>query len=613
MHNIYLFQPQYSVNFKGTTSYWLPYSLGCLWAYASQFSDITDNFDLKELIFRRESPDEVVDRMENPDVCGFSCYVWNEQWCLATAKLIKKTWPKCQIIFGGPSAHGGMLKHDYIDTIIGGEGESVFVDVLRHYLAGKPPEAIWDKQRIEVLDHIPSPFLTGVFDNIIKNNPGVAWNMVLETNRGCPYACTFCDWGSLTLSKIKKFPLHKVEAELEWAAKNNVGYIFFGDANFGIFKERDLEIARMIEKASQIPGSAVSGISLQYAKNSTLVVYEIAKIMEKIKVSKGITISMQSMNDATLDAIKRKNLGINNIKELLSVSERTNVTTYTEFIIGLPLETLDTWKKGLTDILELGQHTNIDIWFCQVLVNSELASPESRQKYGIKTIIAKDYYLLDKRDSHDILEEIELINQTNTMSTDDIIEGYMYAWMILHFHIAGYTQLYAKYARNLHDVSYENFYKVLWNKIKTNNKLQEQFNLIKNATKCYLTQGSLSNFDDLKEDVIGHGLHAISYNMFYQHKETIFDLGLEVAEEFVGRCPKNLDIAQRNFLFDSDQNYPIKLNFDYNIYSFEPGKFTYNLDTNINLRDFKISKNKSQIDFYFLRRRGLLKNQFIEV
>ena len=89
---------------------------------------------------------------------------------------------------------------------------------------------------------IPSPYTNGFFDGIIKDNPDIKWSTTLETNRGCPFKCSFCDWGSLTYSKIKKFPVPKVYQEIEWLGKNKIEYIFVADANFGVFPERDSEI-----------------------------------------------------------------------------------------------------------------------------------------------------------------------------------------------------------------------------------------------------------------------------------------------------------------------------------------------------------------------------------
>jgi hypothetical protein len=504
----------------------------------------------------------------------------------------------------------------------------VFADVLRHHLTGKPPELFWPKKRVEDLTHVPSPYLTGVFDALIKANPDAMWNMVLETNRGCPYQCTFCDWGSLTLSKVKKFTLDRVKAETEWAAKNRVGYIFVADANFGIFKERDLEIAKMIRDAADMPESLIDGLNIQYAKNSTHVVYEIAKIMEESGLGRGITVSVQSMNEDTLDAIKRKNLGINDTKSLMAISEKTNIATYTEFILGLPLETLATWKKGLTNILELGQHNSIELWFAQVLVNSELGQPESKRKYGIKTVTAKDYYpMLDEHDWRDIVEEIEIINQTNTMSTEDMVEAYMYAWMIIHFHVSGYTQLYAKYARNIHNISYEQFYEAVWAQIKTVPLLQENYNLVRDTVEYYLKHGDLLNFEKVKKGGLGHGLHGMSYDTFYINRQEVYNLGLTVLESLAGPCPENLKSAQQHFVFDLDQQYPLQLDFDYSLYSFEPGKFKYNFDSKIDINELGkmkirgtivadeaalVDKKKIKFDLYAIRRRGLIKNKFEE-
>ena len=120
MKNVYMFQPQYAVEIRKEDTYWLPYSVGCLWSYCSQFKDITDNFELKEFIFRREDPQDILDRLDNPAVCAFSCYIWNERYNLHVAKLINEKYPDCSIEFGGPQGTKHLLEYDFIDTIIEG-------------------------------------------------------------------------------------------------------------------------------------------------------------------------------------------------------------------------------------------------------------------------------------------------------------------------------------------------------------------------------------------------------------------------------------------------------------------------------------------------------------
>ena len=65
---------------------------------------------------------------------------------------------------------------------------------------------------------------------------------MIETNRGCPYHCTFCDWGTLIYSKIAKLPLERVFDEIDWLSRSGISDVMPADANFGIFADRDGQI-----------------------------------------------------------------------------------------------------------------------------------------------------------------------------------------------------------------------------------------------------------------------------------------------------------------------------------------------------------------------------------
>ena len=73
--------------------------------------------------------------------------------------------------------------------------------------------------RLRDFENVPSPYLTGVFDELIKENPKERWLASWETNRGCPFSCAFCDWGSATASKVSRMHLDRIYKELDWFSK----------------------------------------------------------------------------------------------------------------------------------------------------------------------------------------------------------------------------------------------------------------------------------------------------------------------------------------------------------------------------------------------------------
>jgi len=599
MKNIYMFQPQYSVEVRNEDNYWLPYSVGCLWSYCSQFEDITQNFRLEDLIFRRENPKNILDRLKDPAVCVFSCYVWNEKYNLHVAKLIKEKYPNCIIEFGGPQATEKLLQYNFIDCIIVSEGEINFLNFLRSIITGNEIKKIYEKERIYNLD-FPSPYTTGVFDKIIENNPDVLWSMTIETNRGCPHKCTFCDWGTLTYTKVRHFDLKRVEDDIDWATKNNVAFIFNADANFGMFKDRDLEIAKLFRTAAN-KSQKLEAVSIQYSKNSTEVIFEIAKILGDI--SRGVTLSVQSMNEPTLKAIKRKNMSINKISEQIEKSKKYGVKTYTELILGLPDETLDSWKDGFSKILECGQHESIDVWFCQMFGDTELNSISSREIFGIKTIKAENFLTFSNDKDYDGVSEIvELVSETNTMTSDELVEAYMYSWMIIQFHISGYSQLISKYFNNILKISYRVFYDNLFEYIKNNsgslgNHYRDTYNLVNN----YVKNGKISN-----KTKHGHNLHLHSGSsaFLFNNKEYVFE-EIQKCSEVLHSIDINIIDIQKSFIFDENKNYPFIIQSNYNLDTWESKPYTYIVDTK-----FKSYDKNNPHENFVLRRKGVLKNIF---
>lgn len=486
LKNLYLFQANNTALTVGDiATYWLPYSIACVWSYVKNIPEISDNYDLIELGFKREKIDSVIQRMHQnpPDVVGLSFYTWNTEYSHALAQQVKQIWPECVIVAGGPNVTTEWPDiYSYIDIVVSGEGEENFYDILLDILHNKTLRKVYDRKRIQDLD-IPSPFLEGIFEKYCMDpNPEYFWMATFETTRGCPYECTFCDWGAATHNKVKRIPLERLEKEIQWFYDKKILVIYGADANWGILK-RDVDIAKLLRQAKDV-NPYIQAITLQYAKNSNTRVFEIAKILDS---DSGVTVSLQSGNPETCEIVKRKNMNLDNLQEMMQLSVAHGVPTYSELILGLPKETLDTFCDGLCYVLECGQHMRFNVLFLEFLPNSELASWESRLEYGYKTYITQDNLFdfnnggmlseetMQKENLETLYEKAEIVSATNTMSSQDIANAFAYYVMMYNLHSVGYTRLLAKYARFC-GISYRTFYDTVWQQIQQHPEFSVFFN-----------------------------------------------------------------------------------------------------------------------------------------
>ena len=102
MFNVTLVQPNFQTGPKHLNSYYLPYSVGSLWSYLLQDETIKNNFTVNNWIFRREELHDVVERCKDTDIVFISLYIWNKNYCLMLAKVLKEAYPNIKIILGGP-------------------------------------------------------------------------------------------------------------------------------------------------------------------------------------------------------------------------------------------------------------------------------------------------------------------------------------------------------------------------------------------------------------------------------------------------------------------------------------------------------------------------------
>jgi radical SAM superfamily enzyme YgiQ (UPF0313 family) len=360
-------------------------------------------------IHRPEAPEELLAALEaegGPAVLLCSNYLWSIDHNLDVARRAKARCPDLLVIHGGPStpkypgdAERFLTEHAGVaDVLVRGEGEVTLCLLLealtddlglagletvpgltfRHPTDGRVVRTP-DPERIADLDTIPSPYLTGEFDHIDPS----AWvtAVSVETNRGCPYGCTFCDWGSATLSRIRKFEVDRVLGEIEWAAARGIGGIQICDANFGIMA-RDVEIAEGLAEIRRRHGCP-HGVGLTPPKNTTKHVTRILDALLDSGCLVSTAISLQSVDAGVLDAVQRSNISTDNYLALAADLRRRGQPLTGDVLIGIPGQTYATYKADLQFFVD--HEIMARTWAVKVLPNAPMNDPEYRERWRIET------------------------------------------------------------------------------------------------------------------------------------------------------------------------------------------------------------------------------------
>ena len=402
-------------------------------------------------------------RSERYDVIAATNYVWNTRLSNKYLQIAKTLQPNAVTIQGGPHfqidepevAAEYLRAHPSIDYYIHGEGETTMVALMEKLFGGgglnaEEPGVAYLRDdcyldggrrvRRRDLDTIPSPYLGGWLDPFIGNG----YAPVIETNRGCPFSCTYCNWGSATVSKVNRFSLDRVMEELEYIAEHvrDTDNLTVADANFGILK-RDLEIAEKIESLWQRHGYPAH-IQLWYTKNSSRRTIDIGRVLGK-KVR--FLLAIQSLNEEVLANIKRDNIKLETYEELTVYARKKSLLTASDIIVGLPGEDLPSVKSNMETLHRRGVE-KVDVFSLMLIPGTELYSQESRDRFGMKVMHRLAQGCIIDVDGEVIAETEELVVENNTLSFEDFLILNMYSALSVFWHHSGMGDVISNFARN---------------------------------------------------------------------------------------------------------------------------------------------------------------------
>tara|TARA_B100001123_G_scaffold307897_1_gene344033 strand:- start:7532 stop:9643 length:2112 start_codon:yes stop_codon:yes gene_type:complete len=390
------------------TSEYVPYAIGCIKSYFHEYGK--NDAEVQLFKYPGKFADEFM--RQKPTMVGFSNYLWNLDLSYTFAKAIKRAAPDTLIVMGGRNypleAHRQekwLKEHPAVDVYITGNGEEPFqkvadiwlethsienvkrteIDGVHSYVDGKLHKTAdsmgkdgYDQEpRVKDLTITPSPYLKGYLDEFLVD-PQL--NPLIESNRGCPFACTFCADGVATHNRIYKSNPERIEAELTYIAELYKGkYLLIADDNFGMFPE-DAQFAEIIAKI-QDKYDFPQHLQVCAGKNNQP---NIIKCSDILKGLLRFGASIQSMDDDVLKNVKRSNISYDT---LLNVSLRvsdTEASSYSEIILSLPGDSKEKHYSTINKVVD-AEMNQLRLLTLIILDGSELATDDHINKFNIKT------------------------------------------------------------------------------------------------------------------------------------------------------------------------------------------------------------------------------------
>ncbi len=328
---------------------------------------------------------------ENPDICGFSIFVWNKSILEKAAKILKENDVIC--IAGGPEVTAHPEDFSDFDYTVCGQGEAKVPNLIMNILSKNqtPPSAFplsnkkSDLLFSENLESFPSPYLDGTI------NPSEYEGALWELARGCPFKCSYC-YESKGEQKVSMFPRNRIEQELDLFAKLKIPQVFVLDPTYNANKQRALELLNLIAKKTP-------NTFYYFEARAEFIDKELAKAFTKIPCS--LQIGLQSSNEETLKLVNRpfnrkqftKNIGILN---------QTGVTFGFDVIYGLPKESINGFKESINFAISLYPN-NLELFCLSVLPGTDLFDRAS--ELGLKFQINPPYNIIET--SHFSKEDVK--------------------------------------------------------------------------------------------------------------------------------------------------------------------------------------------------------------
>lgn len=355
-------------------------------------------------------------------VVGFSVYTWNAAEFIDLIKRIRQSCPAVWIILGGPHVQQveDYLLVDPIDAVVMGEGEFTFVEWLdtAHLKNWRSIDGlafvedgaiVKNTARTRTTDLSVFPSALDVIPLTDDEGKPLYESVAYETSRGCPFKCSFCEWGTGMLgTKIYQFPLERTRSDWEKIVNAGIANIWLADSNFGALKE-DIEKTRIACELKEKTGLP-STFATSWSKKHNPRVQEIVLMLNQHGLLPHYQLALQTLTPLALELSNRKNMAANEYEPIAKAMAEAGVPIAAELIWGLPGDNLADFERNLDKLI--ATFPNVNIFTYNLLPGTEFY--EKRFEYRIETVPVAGYGRAKG----------EYVIGCHTFSVEEGLEGY---------------------------------------------------------------------------------------------------------------------------------------------------------------------------------------------
>jgi radical SAM superfamily enzyme YgiQ (UPF0313 family) len=331
------------------------------------------------LDLRSGDPDEFFEAIREfrPTLVGLSTYVWSLHIFAGLTARLRAHDPSIVIVAGGPSARRSVLDlpqyhalRDRLDAVVPGEGEAVIRALARHHLEPDwrtrvpglqlPSRGLWRSSLPRsdggadrpAINEYPTPYQLGIAP---LHKTGY-----IETFRGCPIHCAFCQWGEQKSDRVHDADY--LASHLEGLRRADVPNVFFLDAAFNLSPRAFRALVEAENRVGVLADSIVHG----HLYPTFLEEYHL-EFFDRIKQVQA-SVGIQSFDAEVLGRLGRPFDVARFEKVLARIRGRLDFDI--ELIFGLPGDNPTSFRRTVERSLELGD--TVKAFKCLVLPDALL-------------------------------------------------------------------------------------------------------------------------------------------------------------------------------------------------------------------------------------------------